>query len=229
MKLSGRLMALAAFVPQGARMADIGTDHAYLPIELIQKGVAISAVAGEVHMGPYQAAKDNIESLGLQHKIFVRFGDGLGVLSPQEVDTVVIAGMGGSSIIEILSSNLEVTSSLKRLVLQPMIGTGTVRHWLNENKWRIIDENLVQDDGKLYEILVAEPGEPFIVEPIMYDIGTILWEKKPKLLELHISNLIAQTERVLHEMGTNPTARLSPKYNEYLTRREQLEVKRQCL
>ncbi|MBP2626343.1 MAG: hypothetical protein H6Q68_1054 [Firmicutes bacterium] len=229
MKLSGRLAALAAFVPQGARMADIGTDHAYLPIELVQKNIAISAVAGDVHIGPYQAAKDNIEGLGLHNKISVRFGDGLSVLSPGEVDTVIIAGMGGSTIIEILNSNPEITSTLSRLILQPMVATATVRRWLSTNKWRIIDEALVQDDGRLYEIVVAEQGVGLITEPIMYDIGMILWDNKPKLLELHIKNLIAQTERVLHEMAASNTARQSSKYDEYIERRKQLEAKRQCL
>ena len=229
MKLSGRLAALSAFVPQGARLADIGTDHAYLPIELVQKNIATSAVAGDVHIGPYQAAKDNIESLGLNHKISVRFGDGLSVLSPGEVDTVVIAGMGGSTIIEILNSNPEVTNSLSRLILQPMVATGAVRRWLISNKWSIIDEALVLDDGRLYEIVVAEQGISFIAEPIMYDIGMILWDNKPELLELHIENLIAQTKRVLYEMATSNTARQSPKYDEYLERRTQLEAKRQCL
>ena len=229
MKLGSRLAALAAFVPQGARIADIGTDHAYLPIELVQKNIAISAVAGDVHIGPYHAAKENIEGLGLQHKIAVRFGDGLSVLSPGEVDTVVIAGMGGSTIIEILNSSPEITSSLRRLILQPMIATGTVRRWLNTNKWEIVEEALVQDEGKLYEIVVAEQGETFTVEPIMYDIGMILWEHKPALLALHIENLIAQTERVLHEMATSPSARNSSKYDEYVERRKQLEAKRRCL
>jgi len=229
LKLGSRLAALAAFVPQGARVADIGTDHAYLPIELVQKNIAISAVAADVHIGPYQAAKDNIAGLGLNNKISVRFGDGLSVLSPGEVDTVVIAGMGGNTIIEILTSNFEVTCSLSRLILQPMVGTGTVRRWLSANKWRVIDEALVRDDGRLYEIVVAEQGVSVLTEPIMYDIGTILWDNKPELLELHIENLIAQTERVLHEMAGSNTARQSSKYNEYLVRREQLEAKKQCL
>jgi len=229
MKLSGRLAALVVFVPQGARVADIGTDHAYLPIELVEKNIVISAVAGDIHSGPYQVAKDNIKKMGLQHQISVRFGDGLSVLSPGEVDTVVIAGMGGSSIIEILNSIPTVTNSLSRLILQPMTGAGTVRRWLSENKWRVIDEALVQDDGKLYEILVAEQGISVITEPIMYDVGTILWNSKPELLELHIDNLIAQTERVLHEMAGSNTARQSPKFDEYLERRKQLEAKKQCL
>ena len=229
MKLGSRLAALAAFVPQGTRMADIGTDHAYLPIELVQKNIAISAIAADVHIGPYQAAKDHIEGLGLNDKISVRFGDGLSVLCPSEVDTVVIAGMGGSTIIEILTSNPEVTSSISRLILQPMVATGLVRRWLSSNQWRIIDETLVQDDGKLYEIVVAEQGVPLITEPIMYDIGMILWNNKSQLLALHIGNLIAQTERVLREMSTSSVARKSPKYDEYLERQRQLEAKRQCL
>lgn len=229
LKLGSRLAALAAFVPQGTRVADIGTDHAYVPIELVQKSIAISAIAADVHIGPYQAAKDNIEALGLSNKISVRFGDGLSVLSPGEVDTVVIAGMGGGTIIEILNSNPKITRALSRLILQPMIATGLVRRWLNTNEWKIVDEALIQEDGKLYEIVVAEHGVTLTTEPIMYDIGLILWNKKPDLLKLHVENLIAQTERVLYEMAASNTARKSSKYDEYLERRKQLEEKRKCL
>jgi len=228
-KLGERLAALVAFVPLGARVGDIGTDHAYLPIELVGRKIVPFAVAGDIHRGPYQAAKENIENLGLQQNISVRFGNGLAVLSPGEVDTVVIAGMGGSTIVEILSSEPEVTHGLKRLILQPMIATATVRRWLITNQWTIVDEALVQDDGKLYEILVAEPGFSTIVEPIMYDIGMILWNNKPGLLPLHLDQLISQTKRVLQEMATNSNARQSAKYGAYCERLTQLEAKRQCL
>lgn len=229
MKLGERLAALASFVTVGSRIGDIGTDHAYLPIELVQKNIANFAVAGDIHKGPYQAAKENVEGVGLEGKISVRFGNGLGVLAPSEVDTVVIAGMGGSTIVEILSSEPEVTSSLKRLILQPMIGASTVRRWLIGNGWTIIDETLVQEDGKLYEIVVVEQGESPALEPIMYDIGLILWNNKPELLTLHIDQLIAQTKRVIVEMATSSSARQSPKYDEYCQRLAQLEAKRQCL
>ena len=146
MRLVGRLAALAACVPQGARLADIGTDHAYLPIELIQNNVIISAVAGDVHNGPYKAAKEHVENLGLQKKISVRLGNGLAVLSPAEVDTVVIAGMGGQTIIEILDQQPGIVQSLKRLVLQPMVGAAAVRRWLVQNKWYLAAQYLVEDD-----------------------------------------------------------------------------------
>lgn len=229
MKLGERLAALAAFVPSGARVGDIGTDHAYLPIELIQNGVAAFAIAGDIHKGPYLAAKENVEGLGLEEKISVRFGNGLAVLAPGEADTVTIAGMGGSTIVEILSSEMEVTSSLTRLILQPMIGAGTVRRWLLANGWMIIDETLVQEDGRLYEIIVAEQGDSLELEPIMYDIGLILWNNKPELLKMHIDQLIAQTKRVVVEMATSSNARQSAKYDEYCQRLKQLEAKQQCL
>ncbi len=229
MKLGERLAVLAEFVPQGARVADIGTDHGYLPIELIQKNIAISVVAGDIHKGPYQAAKDNVESLGLEEKISVRFGDGLSVLSPGEVDTVVIAGMGGSTMIEILKSEPKVTGSLTRLILQPMIAAGTLRSWLVSNNWCIVDEALVQDEGRLYEVIVAKQGESPEFEPIMYEIGMVLWEKKPPLLCLHLDHLIAQTKRVVREMANSDNAQQSPKFNEYVKKLEQLEDKRQCL
>lgn len=229
MKLGERLAALADFVPQGARLADIGTDHGYLPIELIQKEIASFAVAGDVHKGPYEAAKENIESLGLENKISVRFGNGLAVLSPGEVDTVVIAGMGSSTMIDILTSEPEVTHSLTRLILQPMIAAATLRSWLIENRWSIVDETLVQEDGRLYEIIVAEQGFSPELEPIMYDIGMILWEKKPKLLSLHIDQLIFQTQRVLREMTNSKSAQQSLKFDEYTKRLKQLEAKKQCL
>lgn len=229
MKLGERLAALAAFVPEGARVADIGTDHAYLPIELVQRSIAQFAVAGDIHKGPYLAAKENVEGLGLEDKIAVRFGNGLGVVVPGEVDTVVIAGMGGSTIVEILRSEPQVTSALQRLILQPMIGTGTVRRWLIANEWTIVAENLVQEEGRLYEILVAEPGISTPFETIMYDIGMILWAKKPELLALHLDQLIAQTKRVLQEMSVSSSAQQSAKYREYQDRLQQLEAKRQCL
>lgn len=229
MRLVGRLAALAACVPRGARLADIGTDHAYLPIELVEKDVIVSAVAGDVHSGPYKAAKEHVKGLSLEGRISVRLGNGLAVLSPLEVDTVVIAGMGGQTIIEILTNHCEIVSSLKRLVLQPMVGAATVRRWLCENHWYVLEERLVQEEGRLYEIIVAEQGDSPRYEPVMYEIGQKLWGEKSPLLILHIDQLISQTKRVVKEMECSSNAKKSLKYYEYVTRLKQLEDKRQCL
>lgn len=229
LRLVGRLAALAAFVPQGARLADIGTDHAYLPIELIQDNIIVSAIAGDIHVGPYKAAKEHVEALGLEQKISVRLGNGMAVLSPGEVEVAVIAGMGGQTIIEILNNSIEVTKSLDRLILQPMVAAASVRRWLGENGWYLADERLVQDDGRLYEIIVAEQGEALICEPVMYDIGQKLWNDKSELLILHVDQLISQTKRILGEMAVSSNARRSLKYSEYKEKLKQLEAKRQCL
>lgn len=229
LKLVGRLAALAELVPEGSRVADIGTDHAYLPIELVQGHIVTSAIAGDVHLGPWKAAKEHVDALGLTHRISVRLGDGITVLSPEEVDVVIIAGMGGQTIIEILTGKPEVTKSLKRLILQPMVAANTVRRWLNENQWDVVDERLVQEEGRLYEIVVAEPGRATSCEPIMYDIGEKLWRDKPELLSVHIDQLIAQTKRVLQEMSLSDNAKKSQKYHEYTERLQQLEAKRRCL
>ena len=229
MRLVGRLAALAACVPQGARLADIGTDHAYLPIELVEKEVVVSAVAGDVHNGPYKAAKEHVEGLSLEGKISVRLGNGLAVLSPLEVDTVVIAGMGGQTIIEILMNHCEIVNSLRRLILQPMVGAAAVRRWLYENSWYVLEEKLVKEEGRLYEIIVAEQGNSPPYEPVMYEIGQKLWEEKSPLLLLHIDQLISQTKRVVREMARSGNAQRSPKYYDYVTRLKQLEDKRRCL
>lgn len=225
----GRLGALAAFVPQGTRLADIGTDHGYLPIELVQENIIISAVAGDVKIGPCQAAKEHVEGLGLEQKISVRLGNGLDVLSPGEVDIVVIAGMGGQNIVEILSNRSDITGSLKRLILQPMVAAASVRRWLDKSGWYIIDERLVLDEERLYEIIVAEQGNSPVCEPVMYEIGQKLWEDKSPYLIMHVDQLIALTKRILQEMAMSDNARKSLKYQEYSERLKQLEDKRQCL
>jgi tRNA (adenine22-N1)-methyltransferase len=227
--LGERLAAIASLVPEGTRLADIGTDHAYLPIELLQNNKIVLAVAGEINWGPYQAAQETIARLDLQHRISLRFGNGLAVLSPGEVDTVVIAGMGGASIIAILTAQMLVTQALNRLILQPMVAAAAVRRWLLQNNWRIVDEIVVEDETKLYEIIAAEPGVSQDIEPILYEIGPVLWAKKPPLLQKHIQQLIAQTERVLHEMAASSQAPYTIKYCEYAEKLRQLEAKRTCL
>jgi len=114
-------------------------------------------------------------------------------------------------------------------VLQTMVAAATVRRWLNQNGWCLVEEKLVQEDGRLYEIIVAEQGVPSACESVMYDIGQKLWDEKSLLLTLHIDQLISQTKRVLGEMAVSSNAQKSCKYHEYKERLKQLEAKRQCL
>ena len=119
-ELTPRLQAVAGLVPRGARLADVGTDHAYLPASLLQQGVIDTAVAADLRPGPLDRARATAERYGLTEQISFRLCDGLSGILPEEADTVVIAGMGGETIAAILSAAPWVREEGKRLILQPM-------------------------------------------------------------------------------------------------------------
>ncbi|MNI06673.1 tRNA (adenine(22)-N(1))-methyltransferase [compost metagenome] len=154
-KLSKRLQMIADRVPSGSRLADIGSDHALLPTYLAQSGVITFAIAGEVNPGPLEAASRQVSEAGLSKVIEVRGGNGLAVLEPNEVDIITIAGMGGSLITTILNEGLDKLNGVKRLVLQPNVGEEHVRRWLDEQDWQLESEAILEEDGKIYEILTA--------------------------------------------------------------------------
>ncbi|HFI0134706.1 TPA: tRNA (adenine(22)-N(1))-methyltransferase TrmK [Streptococcus suis] len=158
-KLSRRLEAVASYVPQGARLADVGSDHAYLPLFLVEQGRIDFAVAGEVVQGPYQSALQNVEQAGQSDKISVRMANGLAAVElDDQVSTVTIAGMGGRLIAEILEAGKDKLGSVERLVLQPNNREDDVRRWLLAHDFQLIAEEILEENDKIYEILVAEKG-----------------------------------------------------------------------
>lgn len=179
--LSKRLQAVYQMVDANTRVADIGSDHAYLPVELIEEKVANYAIAGEVAKGPMSRSKEDVEKFGLSDKIDVRLGDGLAVIKADDlIDTVVIAGMGGILIQSILTNATEEQlSHVKTLVLQPNIGEPLVRRWLVENNFKIIDEDIVEEDHHVYEIIKAEKvTEPVTLTDAEFLMGPVLIQKK---------------------------------------------------
>lgn len=180
MKLSQRLAAVAAYVPSGSTVADIGTDHAYLPVYLVNEGIAPQVIATDVHRKPYESARETVAAYRLQDRISVRLGDGLETLQPGEAGTIVIAGMGGKNMVQIFRRSPGVLETAGRLILQPMTHVETVRQWLWANGWYLLDEDLVAEDGHLYEILVVARGEETPADP---EIGPRLLEKRHPLLK----------------------------------------------
>ena len=157
-KLSKRLKAVADYVDKGARLADIGSDHAYLPTYLVQKNEVEFAVAGEVVKGPFEIAKNHVAQANLKENIQVRLANGLAAIeNVDKIDTIVIAGMGGILISEILEAGKGKLSSVKRLILQANNHGDTLRQWLIEHQFVIKAEQILLEASKFYEIIVAEP------------------------------------------------------------------------
>ncbi|WP_277630577.1 tRNA (adenine(22)-N(1))-methyltransferase [Atopococcus tabaci] len=161
-KLSKRLSRVAQYIRKGDRLADIGSDHAYLPSALVEEGVVSFAVAGEVVPGPLERARRQVRLQGLEDSIDVRHGNGLEVVSPEdEITAVSICGMGGVLITDILERGREEgrLTGRERLILQPNVGEYNVRKWLLANSYTIVAEELVEENDKMYEIIVAEKSE----------------------------------------------------------------------
>ena len=198
--ISKRLELVASFVPQGAVLLDVGSDHAYLPIELVEKGKIERAIAGEVVEGPYQSAVKNVESHGLKEKIQVRLANGLAAFEEEDqVSVITIAGMGGRLIATILEEGLEKLSNIQRLILQPNNREDDLRIWLQDHGFRIVAESILEEAGKFYEILVVEAGQmelsasdvrfgPFLSKEVS-PVFVQKWQREAAKLEVALSQI----------------------------------------
>ena len=157
MELSTRLKAVADFVTAGYKLADIGTDHAYIPIALMEQNLIPGAIAMDINEGPLQRAGEHIAENRMEKKIEIRLSNGFSALKKGEAESAVIAGMGGGLMIRILTEGERIAKSLKECILQPHAEIEKVRKFLLEEGYDILDENMVKDDGKYYTILKVCP------------------------------------------------------------------------
>lgn len=204
--LSQRLQTVAADVFQGAFLADIGSDHAYLPANLALKHLISRAIAGEVALGPYQNAATEIQKLKLTEQIKVRHADGLAALNNDEiVDVITICGMGGALIAQILTtgwSKLQHFSRLPRLILQPNVGEKIVRSWLQQHNYQITAEKILKEDGHIYEIITADPAvgqvQPLNQEQLLF--GPILLSEKNAVFQEKWQLEVAKLQKVWQQL-----------------------------
>ncbi|MFC4599374.1 tRNA (adenine(22)-N(1))-methyltransferase [Cohnella hongkongensis] len=217
-KLSRRLTALAERVSPGARLADIGTDHALLPVYLALEGTIEYAVAGDIHAGPVNAARRQVAQAGLETVVDVRLGDGMSVLRPGEVDTVAIAGMGGSLMVRILEQAGERLNGVETLVLSPHVAEDAVRRWLSEHRYVLDDELLLEEDGVIYTLLRAtyerSPEKARELDARLYD---------ERLLAPAIERM---PRSLLYEMGPlllrSPSGDFHRKWEQEIAKRERV-------
>ena len=201
MQLSLRLSAIAEMVTEGNRLVDVGCDHGYLPVNLIQKQKIPSAIAADVGKGPLSRAQEHIEQYGLGKYIETRLSDGLREIREGEGDTLVIAGMGGPLMERILTDGKEVLRSFKELILQPQSDIGHVRWFLFANGYQIMEENSVLEDGKFYFIMKAAAG---IKVPVWKDeeleFGKLLLEKKHPVLRQYLERELRIRDQILERL-----------------------------
>ncbi|MBM7577615.1 tRNA (adenine(22)-N(1))-methyltransferase [Jeotgalibacillus terrae] len=200
-QLSQRLQAVADYVGRDEIVADIGSDHAYLPCYLVKKNRIKKAIAGEVVEGPYQSAVNQVKQDQLGDYIDVRKGNGLTVIEPGEVTTVAIAGMGGPLISEILENGKDRLEGVKKLILQPNISAISIRSWLQVNGWHISDERILEEDQKIYEVLLAERAEGQIdLSPSELLLGPVLIKNQTAIFKLKWEQELNQYKKILQQM-----------------------------
>lgn len=221
MNLSERLIHIINMIPKCDCLADIGTDHGFIPIYSIQNNIAYRAIASDINKGPIRVANININKYNLKDKIQTRIGSGLSTLKENEADVIVIAGMGGVLISEIIESHIEIARSSRWLILQPVQYPEVLRRYLLSSGFNIVDEDIVKDENKYYYIIKVEnsPSQKYTKE-VYYYTGTKLIQKGNPLIKEYI-------EYKIHSLG-NILSNLSPidqsaRYKELISLKKEFE------
>ena len=229
MKLTPRLKTIADLVPQGTIVGDVGSDHGYVPIYLVENGICETAIASDINEGPTDNARQAVLEAGLTESIDVRHGGGLLPYKVGEVETVIIAGMGGLLIRDILLERPEMTESVKTFILQPMVAQDELRAWLADNNFRIIEEKLSQEAHRMYEIIVVEHGEMIIDDPLKYEIGVKLLKSEDPLSIVFMDKKIKQIKEIIRGLESSKKEESKLKIPELKEKLKRMEAVRECL
>lgn len=207
MELSIRLNAVKSLVTPGMRVADIGTDHAYVPIALLEEQISPSAVAMDVNQGPLERAKENIRKHHLEDRITTRLSNGLAKLEAGEADCMIAAGMGGALIIRILEDGRFLADSLREYILQPQSEIDKVRRYLQERGFSIVEERFVKDDGKYYAMMKVHPKQESQEESyteVEYRFGKRLLQEQNPVLKEYLEREKCTYHNILMNLENKP-------------------------
>ena len=208
-ELGERLTRVASFVPNGLKVCDVGSDHAYLPVYLIQNDQIACAIAGEVVEGPYLSAKQTVCDYRMENRIEVRLGDGLQILSKEDdITAVTICGMGGELISRILEAgyNGGHLNGRERLILQPNVAEHFLREWLMNHSYHIVEETVVEDNHRLYEIIVAEPVDKRVeYTELELKYGPILLKESSELSVAKWNRMNRKNKEILEQLQQSKT------------------------
>jgi len=212
MKLSKRLEAVAELVTSHMTIADIGTDHAYIPIFLIQKNKVKHAIAMDINEGPLERAKEHVIFEELEEKIELRLSDGAKALLRNEAESVVIAGMGGNLVIHILEEGREVLDTVPELILQPQSDLERVRRYLKEQGYSIDRENMILEDGKYYPMMrVYHKQDDRIYSKTDYLYGYDLIHQKHPVLVKYLEKEEKQYREIFQHLKSVPENEMQQK------------------
>ncbi len=200
-KLSPRLQIIYDMVPKCQRVADVGCDHGYLTIALVENAIAENAIAMDVNNGPLESAKANVKNQGILDQVDFRLSDGLMKLSESEADVICICGMGGALIKRILEARIDVAKSAKVLILEPQSEYRMLREFLAHNNFSFIDEALCMEEGKIYPILkVSYSSQPVVLSDKELEYGPCILKKSPKLLKTLIEKNKREYTSILEKL-----------------------------
>lgn len=188
--ISKRLQTVALMVTPGNRVADVGTDHGFVPIWLIKNGISSKVLAMDVRKGPLDRAREHVEKYGLSDYIETRLSDGVEKLQKNEVDTVIIAGMGGQLMANILKEGQDILKTVQELILSPHTDVDKVRRYLKEANWYIKEEKMLLDEGKYYVFLKAVQGENDYSTDIDFIYGKRLLESRTPIFLQYIDSCL---------------------------------------
>lgn len=213
MELSPRLEKITTLIPKGSTLADIGTDHAYIPVYCAKNKITKSALAMDLNEGPLSRADINIKKYGFEEKIRTRLSDGLSNLLPGEADVIVIAGMGGLLIRDIIEKGKTVIDDNTILILQPMIAPVELRQFLYSSGFNIEDEYVVREEDKFYNIFKVKKGNFSPSDSDLY-IGKNLSKNSPDEIDAYLDYKIRVCKKIVDGMkkSDNPDVLMLKKY-----------------